>query len=137
MRLPRDVSGEELARALHALGYETRPATRGKWTLTFEVCKQIPQLLDEWWQVSRQDVPQDVRINGVVPMDQPIPQADDVGPRDLAVVRPEVCADPARGFSHDLQQAYEREGEQPIQFQVASFAPRTKSRASVAESSMC
>jgi len=70
-------------------------------------------------------------------MDQATPQADDVGPRGVVVLRPYVGGDPARGFSHDLRQTYQREGGLPIRLQVGSLPPKPAFRASARDNRRC
>jgi hypothetical protein len=67
-----------------------------------------PQLLRQSWYLVSCDDPYLVRVYAMVVVSKDDAQADDVTPRHVRVLGPELVAQRVRGFADDLQQALDR-----------------------------
>ncbi len=54
------------------------------------------------------DVPKNVEVDGIVAVDEAVPQADHVRPRDLRTSASRPVGKPGRRFADDFQQPHER-----------------------------
>jgi hypothetical protein len=80
---------------------------------------------DEWRQILHNNLPQDVHIYCIVPVDEPIAEADDLGPWDLGITGTLFIGHAPGCFTDNLQQSSQSELEDPIPIQISpGFALR-------------
>jgi hypothetical protein len=68
------------------------------------LCERILKRRSKRRQIVAYDVPQDVEVNGIVTVNQPIAQTHDFGPRNVGMAEPFFGGYAACRFADDLKQ---------------------------------
>ena len=74
-------------------------------------------------QVLNYDLPQNIEVDALVSMNQPVAQAHDLRPRNIRMHCLPFGCDAAGGLAGNLQQADQREVEHPVRFQAGPAPP--------------
>lgn len=88
------------------------------------------ELLDQIRQIKAHDVPEDVEVNLVVPVDQAVPHPHNLTPWDGRMGATELIRELARGLADDLDQSGQRQVEKAVGVQIGADAPAASSMAS-------
>lgn len=81
------------------------------------------ELLDEWRKILTDDVPHDVKVDGFVPVSDPISQPNDFRPGNLRVHLLHSFRYAVRSFPDYLQQSHDGEIEHAVRIKVRAPAP--------------
>ena len=90
------------------------------------------KLCNQSWKIIFHDVPKDVEIDNVVPVDQAVSQANDVGPRNVRITIAGFRGKSGRRFANDFQQPDQRQVQQTIAVEVRAVRPPASAAASMA-----
>ncbi len=86
-------------------------------------CREKPlKFLYQRRQVSVHDVPYDVVINRIVPMDQPVAETDNLRPGDIRASRTSFLRNTSRRLTEDLEQANQAKLHKPVAFEIGTLS---------------